>query len=190
VAKNKGKGNTAVIEAPEEADEDVETEDVELDIEDTDEAVVDDTADVEEDSKPAKGKGKGGASEEVEFGASDLAAHLTKLTGKPVSTRDLRTQIRRMARETERDGGPRVKREITAGNRTRYNWKGGLKNPEVKAIIAAVTGGELEEGKKAALDALKAKKAAEKAAGGGSKKGKKGKKGKAAAEDISVEDDD
>lgn len=144
---------------------------------------VEEDLELEELDEDVESEGKSKA-QEVTFGVADLAKYLTKKTGKNISTRDLRTQIRRMAREDK----PRVQREITAGNRTRYDWPEGLKDPEVKAIIKAVTGGELEEGKKAALTALKEKKAAQKAAGeGGGKKGKKGKKGKSAPV---VEDDD
>jgi hypothetical protein len=139
--------------------------------------LVDDDAEVEDDESeaaPAKSK-----VQEVTFGVSDLAKHLSGVTGKTITPRELRTQIRRMAREDS----PRVSREITAGNRTRYDWPDGLKDPEVKRIIKAVTGGELEEGKKAALQALKDKKAAQ-----GPKTGKKGKKTKP-AKVTEVEDD-
>lgn len=188
MAKTKSKAAAPVEDDA--VDVDDTDEDVELELDDTD---ADTDGDVEEDVKPAKGKGKAKSNgqEEVEFGASDLAKYLSERLGKTITPRDLRTQIRRMARETERKGGPRVEREITAGNRTRYNWPGGLKNAEVKAIIAAVEGGELDAGKKAALDALKEKKAAQKAAGEGGKKGKAGKKGKKAkVEEIEVDDDD
>lgn len=145
----------------EEVDEDVELEDLD--------------ADVESDEAPAKSK-----AQEVEFGASDLARHLSELTGKTVTPRDLRALIRKMAREET----PRVDREIKAGNRSRYNWPGGLKNPEVIAIITAVTGGEMEADKQAKLAELKEKKAKKKATEG--KAGKKGKGKKTAP----VEDDD
>src|SRR5690606_29906837 len=111
-------------------------------------------ADVEEDA-PAKS-----SAQEVEFGASDLAKYLSEKTGKNITPRELRALIRKMAREDT----PRVDREIKAGNRSRYNWPGGLKNPEVKAIVAAVTGGELEADKQAKLAALKEQKAKKKAA--------------------------
>jgi len=146
-------------EAP--AEEDLELEDLETD------------AEAEEGDSP---KSK---AQEVEFGASDLAKYLSEKTGKNISARDLRALIRKMAREDQ----PRVDREIKAGNRTRYDWPGGLKNPEVKAIIAAVTGGEMEADKQAKLAELKEKKAKKKAAE--SKAGKtkgKGKKGKAEVE--------
>lgn len=137
-------------------------EDVELDELDTD---------VEEEEAPAKSKSKS-KEPEVTFGVRDLAEHLSKAMGKTITPKDLRTQIRRMAREET----PRVSREVIPGNRSRYDWPDGLKDPEVKAIIAAVTGGELEEGKKAALAKLKEDKAAKKAAKeAGEGKGKKGK---------------
>lgn len=158
----------------EEVEEEVELEDLE--------------EDVEEDEAPTKSK-----SDEVEFGASDLAKHLSKLTGKTISPRELRALIRKMAREDE----PRVEREITPGNRTRYNWKGGLKHPEVKRIIKAVTGGEMEADKKAKLEKLKADKAA-KTAAKAKDKAKAGKKGKTKVvepddddvEEIEVDDDE
>lgn len=154
----------------EETTDDVELEDLE--------------ADVESDEAPKK---KGG--EEVEFGASDLAAYLTEKTGKKITPRELRALIRKMAREDT----PRVDREIKAGNRSRYNWPGGLKNPEVKAIIKAVTGGELEADKQAKLAELKEKKAKKKAAEAKAGKGGKGKgKGKkeAEVEEVDLDDDD
>lgn len=134
----------------------------------------------EADEAPAKSK-----SQEVTFGASDLARHLSETSGKAVSARELRTLIRKMAR----DGSGRVTREITPGNRTRYNWSG-VNDPEVKAIIKAFNAGELEADKKEKLDALKARKAEKKAKGEPvGKKAKKGKKSKPAAAPV-VEDDD
>lgn len=126
---------------------------------------------------------KGGSQQEVTFGASDLAKHLSETSGKTVSARELRTLIRKMAR----DGSNRVNREITAGNRTRYNWSG-IDDPEVQKIIAAFNGGELEADKKAKLEELKANKAAKKAAGEAT--GKKGKKGKKAKAEPVVEEED
>lgn len=124
--------------------------------------------------------------EEVTFGASDLAKLLSEKSGKTVSPRELRTLIRKMAR----DGSKRVNREITPGNRTRYNWSG-PEDPEVKAIIAAFEGGELEADKQAKLQELKERKAAKKAAGEPTGKKKKGKgKGKKAEPVAEVEDDD
>lgn len=149
-------------------EEDLELEDLEADVEES-----------ESSSKPAK--------QEVEFGAADLAKYLSERTGKTISTRELRALIRKMAREDS----PRVNREIKAGNRTRYDWPGGLKNPEVKAIVKAVTGGELEADKQAKLAELKEKKAKQKAAetNGVSKKSKKGKKAQNVAV-VEIEDDE
>jgi hypothetical protein len=110
--------------------------------------------DVAEEEAPAKAN-------EVTFGVRNLSEYLTKKLGKEIKPKDLRTLIRKMAREDS----PRVDREVVAGNRSRYDWPDGLKDPEVKLIIAAVTKGELEQGKKEALDALKARKAEQKAAG-------------------------
>ena len=131
--------------------------------------------DVEETSS------KGGANA-VTFGVADLCAYLEKKTGKKYKTRDIRTLIRKMAREDK----PRVNREIIAGNRSRYDWPEGINDPEVKRIIKAVTGGEVEEGKKEALAKLKENKAKKDAKAGG----KKGKKGKAAAPAPEPDDDD
>lgn len=149
--------------------------DEDLELEDTDDDV--------EGEKATKSK-----AQEVTFGVANLAKFLSKKMGKEISTRDLRTQIRRMAREDN----ARVNRVITAGNRTRYDWPDGLQDPEVKRIIAAVTGGELDEGKKAALNALKEKKAKEKAAGGTpSKKTKSKAKVEEPEEELEdIEDDD
>jgi hypothetical protein len=122
------------------------------------------------------------------FGASDLAKYLSEKSGKTVSPRELRTLIRKMAR----DGKGRVNREITPGNRTRYNWSG-VDDPEVQAIIKAFNSGELEADKKAKLEELKARKAEKKAAGepvGKKAKAKAGKKGKKAEPVAEVEDDD
>lgn len=95
---------------------------------------------------------------EVTFGVRDLADYLTKKTGKLIKPKDLRTLIRKMAREDK----PRVQREVIPGNRSRYDWPNGLKDPEVQRIVKAVVGGELEAGKKEALAALKERKAATK----------------------------
>jgi hypothetical protein len=162
-ASTKGKGKGKAAAAPV-VDEELELDEV-------------DGEDVEE-----TGSKKGGG-DEVVFGASDLAKHLSEKSGKTVSTRELRTLIRKMAR----DGSNRVNREITPGNRTRYNWSG-LDDPEVKAIIKAFDGGELEADKKAKLDELKRRKAEKKAAG--EKTGKKGKKGKGKKAAEPADDDD
>src|SRR5580765_7860908 len=77
----------------------VEAEDIELD-------ELDD--DVAEDEAPA-------SKSEVTFGVRDLCDYLSKKTGKTIKPKDLRTQIRKMAREDK----PRVSREVVAGNRSR-----------------------------------------------------------------------
>jgi hypothetical protein len=165
--KTATKGKTKKTAAPAPVvDEDLELDEV-------------DGEDVEE-----TGSKKGGA-DEVVFGASDLANHLSEKSGKKVSTRELRTLIRKMAR----DGSGRVNREITPGNRTRYNWSG-LEDPEVQAIIKAFDGGELEADKKAKLEELKARKAEKKAKGEKTGKKGKGKKSKAVADDDDLELDE
>lgn len=161
-------------------------EDIEDD--DTDVAEDDDLEELVEDEVAEAPKANG--AQAVTFGVADLCKYLSKKMGKEIKPRELRTQIRRMAREDD----PRVDREIVAGNRARYDWPDGLKDPEVKRIIRAVTGGELEEGKKAAFAALKERKAAKDAAAGKGKKGK-GKKTKTMVEeleddDLEVEDDE
>jgi len=156
-----------------------------------DELELDEVDGDEVEEAPAKSK----STQEVTFGASDLAQHLSETSGKKVTPRELRTLIRKMAR----DGSGRVEREITAGNRTRYNWSG-IDDPEVQKIIEAFNSGELEADKQAKLAELKENKAKKKAAGEPtSKKGKKAKGKKAAAaapveteddEDLDLDDDE
>lgn len=144
--------------------------------------VLDEVEEVEE-------KATKGSTQTVTFGVADLAKHLEEETGKKVTTRELRTLIRKMAR----DGQGRVNREVIPGNRTRYDWSG-IDDPEVQGIIAAFNGGELEADKKEKLAALKeakdkkkaAKKAAEEAGEAPAKKAKKGKK----AAPVEDEDDE
>lgn len=153
-----------------EVDEDLELEDLDEDV---------------EEEAPKKSKKGGG--EEVTFGAADLAKLASKKTGKDYNARAIRQLLRKMAR----DGSGRIDREIVAGNKSRYNWSG-PDDPEVKAVLRAIAGGELEAERKAALDKLKADKAKKKA------KEAKGKKSKAKAaepedldelEDIDGDDD-
>ncbi len=121
-------------------------------------------------TKPAaKPAPKADPVEETVFGVSDVAEIIKVETGKVVKTRDLRTLLRKMAR----DG--RLDREIVPGNRDRWIWSG-PDDPEVEKIIEAFKAGELEEDKKAKLQALKDRKAEQRAA----------KK----AEEESEEDDD
>lgn len=152
-------------------------------VEDDDE--LEELAEDEAEETPAKGSSK----QEVEFGVADLAKYLTKKGDKEIKPKDLRTLIRKMAREDK----PRVSREVVPGNKSRYDWPGGLENPEVKKIIKAVLGGELEQGKREALAKLKEQKAAKAAAagdGGGKKSKKSGKKSAPVAEpdDDDIED--
>lgn len=154
----------------------------------------DDLEELEADAEEAA-PAKKSAVQAVTFGVSDLAKYLQG-QGHKVDARGLRTLIRKMAR----DGSNRVDREIVAGNRTRYDWVKGLKDPEVKKIIAAFEGGELEADKQEKLAALKAKKA-EKDKAAGKVTGKKtkagGKKSKPAPveevdddEDLDLDDDE
>lgn len=145
--------------------------------EELEELEVDETDEVEEDEAPKKT-----AAEEVVFGASDLAKLLSEGREKPITAREIRTLIRKMAR----DGSGRVNREIVAGNRSRYNWSG-PKDPEVVAIIKAFNDGELEADKQAKLQALKDRKAEQKAAA--EKAGTTPAK-KAATKQVVVEEDD
>jgi hypothetical protein len=148
-------------------DEDEELEDLE-DLDEETEELEDD----EPEEKPAKSK-KGG-SDEVTFGVADLCAYIKEETGKEYSTRDMRTLLRKMAREDK----PRVNREVIPGNRARYDWPDGPKDPEVKRVLKAVNGGEVEAGRKEALEKLKENKKAKDAAKGDAseKKSKKSKK--------------
>jgi hypothetical protein len=145
-----------------------------------DDLELDDTEDSEEAEAP-KGKGRN-RDNEVTFGIPQLVEHLATL-GHTVTKRDLRAQIRRMAREDK----ARVKREIVAGNKSRYDWPNGLEDPEVKRIIKAVSGGEVAVAKKEALDKLKERRATKDA----DAKPAKSSKGKAkAAPEPEVDDDD
>jgi hypothetical protein len=91
------------------------------------------------------------------FGVSDVADLIQTKTGKTVKTRDLRTLLRKMAR----DG--RLDREIIAGNRARWEFDG-ADDPRVEAIIEAYEAGELDADKAEKLAALKERKAAQRAA--------------------------
>lgn len=112
---------------------------------------------VEEDEVEEAPKKKS-AAQEVTFGVADIAALISEGKDKPITTRELRTLIRKMAR----DGSGRINREIIPGNRVRYDWSG-PNDPEVKAIIKAFNSGELEADKQEKLKALKDRKAAQKA---------------------------
>lgn len=94
---------------------------------------------------------------EVSFGVSDIAELIKVRSGKEVKTRDLRTLLRKLAR----DG--RLDREIVAGNRERWTWSGPT-DPEVDVILEAYDNGELEADKLEKLNALKERKAEQRAA--------------------------
>lgn len=150
-------------------------------------ATVEDDVELDElDEDVSEDSDEKSAANEVTFGVSDICDYLNKKNKTKIKSRDLRTLIRKMAREKN----PRVNREITPGNRTRYDWEDGLNDPEVKRIVKAVEGGELEAGKREALQKLKDRKAAQKAAeGNGKAKGKKSKKAKAEVEEEEDDDD-
>lgn len=97
------------------------------------------------------------ATEEPTFGVSDVALIIQERTGNVVKNRDLRTLLRKMAK----DG--RLQREIIPGNRTPWVFDG-PEDPQVEQIVEAYEAGELEADKKEKLDALKARKAEERAA--------------------------
>jgi len=104
------------------------------------------------------------------FGVADVVALIKTKLKKETTTRELRTLLRKMAR----DG--RLDREIVAGNRTRWEFAG-PEDPEVLAILKAFGEGELEQDKRDKLNALKERKAAARAA-------------KQAEEDEEVEEDE
>lgn len=108
-------------------------------------------------AKPAPAPVEAEVEGEVIFGVSDVADLIKTQTGKEVKTRDLRTLLRKMAR----DG--RLDREIVAGNRARWEFDG-PEDPRVEAILEAYSNGELEADKKEKLDALKQRKAEQRAA--------------------------
>lgn len=95
------------------------------------------------------------------YGVQQLRKDLLKLTGKDYQPREIRTLLRKLAR----DGSGTINREIIAGNKSRYSWgPEGRKHPEVQAVFKAVKGGAIEASKKEALDKLKADKAKKTAA--------------------------
>ncbi len=125
-------------------------------------------------------------SADVAFGAADLAKLLSERLDRKVTPRELRMQLRRMAR----DG--RINREVIPGNKTRYSWSG-PSDPEVKAIIKAVTDGELDAAKQEQLAALKERKVKQEAAKDKATKkrsggGKKRRKPVVEEEDIDLEE--
>lgn len=110
---------------------------------------------VEEVTEPAKAEK---AAEPEVWGVRNLIALIKKKTDKEYGPREVRTLLRKLARE-----GGGVEREIVAGNKSRYSWSG-PKDPEVLAVLAAVQGGAIEKAKTEALQKLKADKAAKTAA--------------------------
>lgn len=145
--------------------------------------VVEDDDEVElEEETEAPAKGKAAKVEDDTFGVRALIALVKEKTGVEYKPREVRTQLRAMAKKGTID------REIIPGNKARYEWTG-ADDPEVKAFLKAVKGGEIEANKKAALDKLKsdkAKKTAAKAAAAPAE----GKKAKAAAPPADEDDDD
>ena len=150
-------------------------------VEDDEEVELEELDDEVEDEAPAKGKAKKVPADDV-WGVRNLIELIKEKTGKDYTPREVRTLLRRMAR----DGG-RINREIIPGNKSRYAWNGPT-DPEVKAILVAVKGGEIEAGKKEALDKLKADKAAKSAAKGDTPPAK-GKGRKAPAPPADDDDD-
>ena len=168
MAKTKGATKSKPVE-----DEDIELEDdVELDELDDDEV----------EDKPKK---KGSTSEEVAFGVRDLCDLVKRKTKKEYTTKEMRTLLRKMAREDK----PRITREVVAGNKSRYSWEG-PDDPEVKRVLKAVTQGEIETARKETLDALKEKKAKKDAVAGKGANKKKSKAARKQAEEAEVEDDE
>lgn len=144
--------------------------------------VEDEVEEIEEvEEAPANSK-KAAPAEEAEdevWGVRSLIDYIEEKTGKKYNPREVRTLLRKLARE-----GGGVNREIVAGNKSRYSWDG-PGDPEVKAILKAVKAGGIEEGKKAALDKLKQDKAKKTAAAPA-----KAKKAAAPVADDEDEDDD
>jgi hypothetical protein len=166
------KKTTAAKAKPAPAPVEVEDEELELtedDVEETDdnEDQADEVEDSEDDeleeleedeveeTKPTTKK----AASAPSFGIRELVALIKAETGDDTTPRAVRILIRKLAR----DESGRVNREIKAGNKERYSWTG-PNDAEVRAIVAAYKGGELEEEKKAKLEALKKQKAAKLAA--------------------------
>lgn len=134
-----------------------------------------------EEAPVKKGK-KAAASDDVVFGASDLAK-LASTDEKTYDAKTIRTLLRRMAR----DG--RLTREISPQNRSRYSWSG-PDDPEVKKILKAIRGGEIEAARNEALGALKEKKAAERAAKKAAQEAAEAKAGKKRKAAPPPDDDD
>jgi len=151
----------------------------EPEIDETDDELEELDEDEVEDTAPAK---KSSKTQEVTFGASDLAKLASEKLGIKLDAKNLRVLLRKMAR----DG--RLEREVKQGNRTRYSWSG-PEDPEVKAILKALKSGELEKDKQEKLAALKERKAKKDAEAAPAKAGKKAQK-KAPAPLVEEDDDD
>ena len=128
-----------------------------VEIDDEDDVELEDMDEEVEDEAPAKAKAK--KAEDAIWGVQELIKLIKSKTGKDYSPREVRTLLRKMAR----DGKGRIDREIVAGNKSRYSWSG-PEDPEVKRVLKAVGAGEIEAGKKEALDKLKEQKATKAAA--------------------------
>jgi hypothetical protein len=151
-------------------------------VEDVEEEELEELEEAEETEAPKK---RGGAAQEVTFGVADVCLLIKKKTGETVTTRALRTLIRKMARD---DTG-RIDREIVAGNRSRYDWSG-PNDPEVKAIVKAYTDGELEADKQEKLAALKERKATKPAKKSAAKKTSTKRRAPEPVEELEDEDEE
>lgn len=155
----------------------VEDEDDDLELEELEDDEV-------EEAPVKKGKAKA-SGDDVVFGASDLAK-LASTDEKTYDAKTIRTLLRRMAR----DG--RLDRKISPDNRSRYSWTG-PNDPEVKKILKAIKGGEIETARNEALQKLKDQKAAQRKAKAETEEGvskTSGKKAKKAAPPPVDDDDD
>lgn len=200
-AKNKAKPAAVVVEEDDDDDEDeapkparskksskaakVEVE--ELDDEDDDD---DDLPEVKPAARKkarkspngideAKPKRKAAPAESDAMGTAWLAEHIEEQTGKVYSSYDLRTLLRKMARNGS------IEREVGV-ERSRYTFDG-PKDAVVRAVIKAVKAGEIDAAKKESLDKLKENVASGKTT---PKKAKATKKKAAPVEDDDFEDDD
>lgn len=124
------------------------------------------------------------AAEPEVWGVRNLIALIKKRTGKEYNPREVRTLLRKLARE-----GAGVDREIVAGNKSRYSWSGS-KDPEVLAVLKAVESGAIEKAKTEALAKLKSDKAAKTAAAQKAEPAKAKAKTKAAAPAPEVDEDE
>lgn len=146
---------------------------------------VEDDPELEELDADAEEAEDGKEEAETIWGVQDLCKLLKLKTGKEYKPREVRTLLRKMAREAK----PRISRTIQPDNRSRYAWQG-PEDPEVKRIIKAVTGGEIEQNKTEALAKLKSDKAAKTAAETPAKGGKKVAKTAKATKVVEADDED